>query len=1360
MARDQVKTSAITYTGYDYQTLHGIKLLADWIESPSRYERVLFEADKETDAPKGIDDITCIREGGKQDYYQVKFTPNPDKEDNKITWEWLLKKSGKTSRSTSLLQKLYKAIKSVAPDKLGKVVLLTNKPPNSSVETCLYGNRIIFRRIPQDIKEQIETQLGSEEKVQDLFDILTIKHSSKSYKNLENELIERFSKFSNLDGYCRLFNAANNWAKFKGIPSQDGWIRLKDIHKILSVSKPEPISQSFLVPDNYNLPDAYFHDNLVEAITLAAGKLIVLSGAPGCGKSTYLSYLYRDLEKRKIPVIRHHYFLSLDDRTDNRLTPSVVASSLINQMEYKYSKAVQLNDSHDLSVQLSAKLKSCAAYFKEKGVPLIIIVDGLDHVWRDNYKDKAPLDDLFKQLLPAVDNTIIVVGTQPVEDKMLPDRLVQLSPRENWYELPLMNENAIFNYMESQYEEGRFADAPDNQDPIDLLKKSALALHDKTAGYPLQMIYSCEYFAVNNKFPTEWRIKELPECKSHHIETYYKGLWINLSTQQKDILHICCELTQFWPFDLFNKVIASEYPVPDFTGVQHLLYESAAGFCPFHESLVVFVLAEKDHISRIGTILPGLCEWLKNDAPASLRETRLWSCLALAGDTKPLRENTTKSWVVERLAEGYPIDTFINLKKQAEEIAFDGRAFGEAQRHRHLKNRMQNGPEFQIPDISILQQTSLFSAPKSVITEAISASRTYSPQQLASISTALWYREDNELSLGFAKQALSRFRDRLEINSSHSHNRDYSEFASVVKAGALNNILNLDNIIHGGHLDSWPQEAFDSLIFALSASDNFKNLLMINEGVKEYSRKQKVEEALVRMAILQQVDLERFIAANKFLTHGRGALLKCLLACDPSKPKYHTSIQPISAGVYRYDCTEVGFEQYFIETLQILQNAQGSFSWIFPKYEVYDEDISDLYITPINFAETIFNKCLSGQNVTLDFCLALTKDLRLPEVNDFSTRDKINQFFKRWVTLAIDLHIFTTSSCIGIDSLKQATSYEKFNIYLFIEWYSEQGMSLLSNDAIAILNKKIIHAQKQSTFQVYELIENNLSLAVISMIHDDVEQCNAFSKSCWEFVLGYGNHKDPYVFHVLDSIKHIIDVDPSYAKNALKNIAEEVYWISDYTDGDEVHHSQKMLTEYIGKTSIPCLASKYRQEVSDGEWYDAEHTLNEILKRINISNPALTTICKTGLSANCISTLSKREEKENDGFQPSNIAIEFNGGVTTPIDEHTATPPDIEDDKINFKNYRPERHSDLIKNFSYSSYAKPTINEWYDYWCAEGEEESLVEELSPVVLQEKMPEHYRYILDSLFESCRKIFGTNKAFPLAIKAQIEMLGWGD
>ena len=73
-----IKRSAIPFSGYVYQNFIGLQILLEWLENPSLYEWVQFEADGELDA-KGPDDIIAKRaDTGQFVLLQVKFTVDPN----------------------------------------------------------------------------------------------------------------------------------------------------------------------------------------------------------------------------------------------------------------------------------------------------------------------------------------------------------------------------------------------------------------------------------------------------------------------------------------------------------------------------------------------------------------------------------------------------------------------------------------------------------------------------------------------------------------------------------------------------------------------------------------------------------------------------------------------------------------------------------------------------------------------------------------------------------------------------------------------------------------------------------------------------------------------------------------------------------------------------------------------------------------------------------------------------------------------------------------------------------------------------------------------------------------------------------
>ncbi|MGZ8892170.1 MAG: hypothetical protein ACXW1R_04400 [Halobacteriota archaeon] len=277
----KVKDSAIIYSAYDYQTLQGVKILAEWLHSPAKYERASFEADSEgNETPKGIDDIVCERPNGIKDFWQVKFTPSPEKDENRLDWDWLLKISGKTARSRSILKKLYDAIFAVPVDKLGDVVLLTNKRPDRIMESCLTGSKIDFNLIDDEIQKKIIHQLGSNEAATFLFSKLTVQHSDGDYHTTNHSVRAELLKFSDDAGVERLISRSREWAMFQNNPPDNGWVYLHHVREVLSTKRPEPISEIFSVPTDYCLPDTDFHNELLKKIISSNGcsATITLSG--------------------------------------------------------------------------------------------------------------------------------------------------------------------------------------------------------------------------------------------------------------------------------------------------------------------------------------------------------------------------------------------------------------------------------------------------------------------------------------------------------------------------------------------------------------------------------------------------------------------------------------------------------------------------------------------------------------------------------------------------------------------------------------------------------------------------------------------------------------------------------------------------------------------------------------------------------------------------------------------------------------------------------------------------------------------------------------------------------------------------
>jgi len=1358
----KVKNSAIIYTGYDYQTLQGVKLLAEWLQSPNQYARVAFEAEKDSnETPEGIDDVVCERPNGIRDFWQVKFTPSPEKDENCLTWGWLLKVSGTTARSRSILKKLYDAINAVPAEKLGHVVLLTNKRPNRSMESCLLpSSKIDFNQVDNDSQKEIIRQLGSHEAAIFLFSKLTVQHSDGDYLTIKRSVRSELLKFSDDTGVERLVARAREWAMFKNNPPRNGWVYLHHVREVLSPKRPEPIPEIFSVPEDYCLPNSDFHNDLLTRINHSNGEVITLTGKPGVGKSTYLSFLCQELEGQEVPLIRHHYFLSLGDTTEDRLSPRIVAESLLHQIDSFHKEA---NASTPHPENLRNALLTCANYYKDKGKPFVVLIDGLDHVWRDNAKNKKPLDETFRQLLPTTENLVVLVGTQPVDDELLPHTLLTHSPKNEWHWLPEMSGNSIYEFLKLHIESGRlFLNC--HEDHVDEeIQNSAGALLEATNGYPLHVIYSSEYLSHHGLELSSWQVEKLPPCSDGNITTYYSELWRNLNYRQKDVLHLCSGFQFAWPRQAIGTVVNDNHEyAPSVDSVAHMLSEGVCGVRPFHESLVVFVLNQEEHQERINALLPCVCEWLSLSAPTHLKDNWLWSSWARGGDSSRLRQGVTRDWVLDKLIIGMPVRSCIRLLSEAETYAFQDLEYAEAYRHRTLKTRLINGPEFQTWDSTNLEALSLIIADQASINEIISGQNEYSPTKLSILAIALWYRGLIDQAELLSKKAIDRYRAKTKLLTSR-HFQDNDEAAVLIKAGVLTDSLNYETMFKGENFVNWPDEYVASFRRACCIKKDLGLLFRAWQCLSGDSNHiGEIELDAIRLSIVEGADISCRPEYSSFSSQQLSQFLDIFSKKKFSSIETH-HFDGQSATAFKVEKTD-SYHSWFFASLFTRLNAEGDFSWL-PVTATSDQaDVSSHCDLLNELIDWLANELLAGNTLNFDVvCTLLPSEPILDEAQWDARRADIN--LKRdWIEIAADCHLITTKSEITRDELENTIDSGIFRVEWLRLWYKEIGLKLLDDDAVELL---IELEDKRQLNELEETVENSntyLELAQIAFQHDNLAYFERCLRKTWDFVLGYGHHKDRTIFDVLTAVEYLSDADPDSALDILERISPIVFNISKFTDGDETRHSKHSISSLLARLNPQTAASVYEQELSDGEWYYAEETILRLLERCDFSSPITKRLYLTGLHSSCYQILREKIEQENSPAIHIRDEIESLLGIKVQnMAEDKRSSTDELDEKISLQpsDYPPNKFDELTEALKGKYSASEFWKAWYKYWCDQGKECELLQYLMPKAstFVDRFDDK-RYLLDFLFFSAKKLEGKAKAFRLLVAAHKAMGGWSD
>ena len=699
MSVSTIKRSAIPASGYFYQTLAGIQVLCDWLDDPNLFEWVKFEAD-EMKSAQGLDDVILQRRDGRLELKQVKFTVNPFDEANALSLEWLTNRTGKKGKS--LLEKWSFATFSQDLSKIADVRLITNRRPDAELSAWLLGGKLQLDALPALTRAQIESHLGDPQRAKEFFDRFVFEHSFLGLESLERAIVAALEeRHTDHSGWLALYRAAVDWSIRKNCPAPDGRITLDLLRSTISQRRPRPLDQEFRVPDGYRPPDIDFADSFVNEAEQGTWDLRVLWGSPGQGKSTFLSYVCKRLKERESPVIRHHYFLDLQDSSD-RFNPSRVSDSLMAQMR---SLGVDgLDHLADNPEDLRHWLAMCGRAYETEGKTFIVVIDGLDHVWRENDEEIAPLKSLFDQLLPLPTNTTLIVGTQRVDDKQLPARLNAHLLPEHWIELPRMRLPSIHAWIAAQHDAGTFRTKP-GLSIEKQLAKLAVSFERCSDGHPLVLTYTFLALIRQNRILTASLVDGHASVPVSDSRAYYSSLWQRISPKSKDALYLMAVEDFIWPVGALEQCLGSDSSIESEIG--HLLATVDAGLVAFHGSLYVFISSQPSRDERVRTLLPKVKHWLETYAPPYLRWAWLWVYESRQGEHEALLSNTSRSWAIEALTKAYPSWQLIHILGVAEEVAFAAGDYEQAIRKRALKTRLHNGLSFQLDDVDELERCAL-----------------------------------------------------------------------------------------------------------------------------------------------------------------------------------------------------------------------------------------------------------------------------------------------------------------------------------------------------------------------------------------------------------------------------------------------------------------------------------------------------------------------------------------------------------------------------------------------------------------------------------------------------------------------------
>jgi len=1372
-------------SGNDYQDIVAIGYLIEMLEHPNRFQWIRFEADE----AKSLDDIVVCYANGKIDAIQVKYSMHPSKPEDAWGWADILKQKNRKNggKLDSLFQKWFKSYICLKPS-LNKGILETNRTASADIKTCLKGFLVQFDKIEQSTQQILIEQADNDTvAVHDFFASFEWRFDQPNLDTYEESFKRRFFRMVGEDeeSWYTLKESVNKWVIHKNYPTSDGKIFINNLRSAINWNLSPSIPQEFDVPKDYVIPDSVFHKQFVDNILSSnEGRCVVITGKPAVGKSTYLSNFVQILKKKGIPVVRHHYYLSLDDHTTSRYDHKRIIESLMkdlieiesiqNAMCSGELQELQQNPRLDVFCDwLQALSQFLVKYDKQ----LIVIIDGLDHVWRDQ-NDISELRKLFDYLLPPYDHICIIIGTQPVDDVYLPPKLLRYAPRKKWSSLPYLNNKAIRKWLRHfvrTYRINPFDDNVNDRHKKDYTDRLLSSIKEKSLGHPLIIKYILRrIIETNAQFSPEY-IASLPEVPDPDIGEYYESLWGSISQDSRTVLGIYAASGFSW---MSNDIVECiNYLATDksttfqsWRNVSHLFQDTLLGYVPFHPSLLQFIREKDDYTTQEQIFLESIEKWLLEKAPPYWKWSYTWEIQARLGKSKGVINGVGRDWAIESIALGYPIYRILEICELCRMESFRSSNFRKlaeiSQLSLYIENCTLEYPNL-LGDVSLSQ---LHLKEDTFITELWkSGLNGLSSVRLAVLAEAMYRDGDRE---GY-KKIIQILDDRLKSTQS-----------SYELPEALSRILGTL------YLDDSKSIRIENILSILCKYRNHENhTIVLKSFINALVRRNKCNE-FKDLLSHELTPYESYIATNGYIT---SALVEgfCINNTDiifinsPLVVFYGCIAEQDMTSfdadaIYKLDSSFLSLSNNEI-TLKREAVSDGMYNVFFyylAKYLLNQESAREDYYSRkneswqhsfVSYLKDLAAKYYQSihQNPRHDVFTALSS-VTLPDAPSWEDdragynyyKPACESFSQIILTLILAEHRFC-NLVLNKNLLSILIENQYFDLWHFIQNILAHRIKLLTADAIDWLNHEYGDLKEPHSSIVRDSGAHRYALlAELNCFYDHPTEAKGFIRKSIDSGIIYGYHKDPLAYRILECLHETLlhTDDKEQIKEWIDVLLPSLMAIRDYTDGHAYHD----LTGSILFKIDPSLAMSYYDVLIDKEEYHgALEVFQEILGNTDFNNYCIRKLGMTAIDNESIQVLLKKSVNNQEVIDVINtiskavgpLAIEgCKDKLLKEEEEQRKYDRKIDVDYSCYPVGKCDELVSLVKATDYYDFERYAL-EWFAYWETAYSVEQRLEVLDFFEKNARLNPNW-----IMYELISEQNGFSKAYPYLIEYFKDKRGW--
>jgi len=1352
--------------GLIYEEAWGLLFCAQWMNQPDLYDLIWFQKvpDEAGSGRFYLDDIVIRTKNDDYELYQVKHRQHPERKE----WNWKdLYEAPAESKKTSLLKKWSQSLfKVLAGGSVSTAAFLTNGNPSDDIVKFLHEEKIDVAKLQSelpDIYRHFEDEIGAD-KVAEFLSLFEFRFGQHNIDKLEGEasaILTKQLRATN-DGVNNLILALRKEFA-KEHPTS---INLEQLLQWCEFDSPRPLNEKFDIPDDFQWFDETTHLGLVNELENQSGGIKVIVGAPGSGKSTYLSKLSEVLKDKEKICIKHHYHLSpQESNPQERLPAKRVVEAIKAQFKSHNEVIGDLSHQNSKEIELREFLKEAASRCHANRESFVVIIDGLDHALR--HESATELEEFLRQVCSPQPGLWIILGMQEVAKSHLPQIVLDKAPESEWIRIDGLSDQSV-DKLVTQNEIG--LKLPDHQLQ---LSPVLIRIRELTKGNPLHLRYTLRQVReqVQDRTITEHDFQQLLPYDTP-IGKYYTSLWAQLSGISKSMLIslrlIDEPITEDQFVDLAGKLVDS---VPDissgYKGIRHLLVSHRRGLGFFHTSMGQFVTEQEEWNQQLPEVKRRIKDWLQQSDYDQLK----WSLLPIFEEqlgNPDLLLQINREWLLQAIYDLRPVKPAKKLLNKAAEVAFKKHMYDKTFELTSLGGYFSNALDFQdylFDRVWDIKLRALKPRAVAVPFSSLSLQQAISLAQLA----------EKQGEYEFIRDDVAEYINKIHHDYDFRRKGDLSSTPPEASVAVIifevldraHDVKGLFEYIAQFRDLDWSPDLFEiyakELVLA-GQIDKAKQLLSLDltpeERVKvidvyslhnlHSNEKPFSSEILATAQEVKSSLVCLFKALDRTLTSSDVQLPE--YSAFPDKiPEYDSKTRPNR---------KVLFVDSFVKAiaLSIAKDVKTIDDWIKIAPSHWSAQVMCALLAA---AKEIGGNLGENREVQLDTIskhLSTIKPLEWPDDREslewqMPFHETVSSILD--IVIALRAHM-GADTVLDFDRLIDSIPQSYLSEYHLLQYLTKHNRLLLSKDSFkAIVDRRLTELTTRMD-EFPSRTADYLDLAELALIHKDTEKATEILEIAISNLIAYGSHKDQFLDNVIEAIEACQEAGSDKAVEWVNRIASMAQHIDEFTDGDDVKHFPVDLGTLLAKVSPDLLYRFYSNMAKREELFLAEDIFSVIIASLSYDNPFDIALGSTALDRTSLTKL-REIASNNSGATKALAEIEGYFGKIEFKDKYTSSSPTgVTFSGEDIEKTEPSALRTKLDSLEHSWDKPKYLKKWFEYWLQK-DESGASKAIVALVDDQGWERAEGEILDILFPQILKQ-DSEKAFDILCWAQANDGGW--